>query len=146
MWIATGGYCGFFPLAPGTVGSAVAIFPAFLLSLVPASVGWVLLGIVCLVSVWAADRAETISGCDDPGFIVIDEIAGMMVTLFGHPFTIGIVLVGFFLFRILDVLKPFPIGFLESKVPGGAGVVVDDVAAGILGNGLLHVAVMCRLL
>ncbi len=101
---------------------------------------------VCLVSIWAADRAETISGCDDPGFIVIDEIAGMMVTLFGHPFTIGIVLAGFFLFRILDVLKPFPIGLLEKKVPGGAGVVVDDVVAGMLGNGILHLAAMCHLL
>ncbi len=87
-----------------------------------------------------------ISGCEDPGFIVIDEIAGMMVTLFGHPFTIGVVLAGFVLFRILDVLKPFPIGFLEARVPGGAGVVVDDVAAGIFGNGILHLAAMCHLL
>lgn len=146
MWIATGGYCGFFPFAPGTVGSAVALLPAFLLSLVPPSAGWLLLLIVCIVSVWAADRAGMISGCEDPGFIVIDEIAGMMVTLFGHPFTIGVVLAGFVLFRILDVLKPFPIGFLEARVPGGAGVVVDDVAAGIFGNGILHLAAMCHLL
>lgn len=146
MWIATGGYCGFFPFAPGTVGSAVALLPAFLLSLLPSSAGWLLLLIVCIVSVWAADRAGMISGCEDPGFIVIDEIAGMMVTLFGHPFTIGVVLAGFVLFRILDVLKPFPIGFLEARVPGGAGVVVDDVAAGIFGNGILHLAAMCHLL
>jgi phosphatidylglycerophosphatase A len=81
-----------------------------------------------------AAAAQNLMNRSDPGCIVIDEIAGMMIALLGLPFNWVIVAVGFIFFRILDVLKPFPIGRLEQRLSGGVGVVIDDVAAGIMAN------------
>lgn len=145
IWIASGGYCGFFPFAPGTIGSVAALPFAFLLSGLSTAAACIALILFSGMAMWVADQAESISGCSDPGFIVIDEIAGMLFTLLGLPFGLRIVLAGFILFRIMDVIKPFPIGYLESKIPGGAGVVIDDVVAGILCNGILWILVACHL-
>lgn len=138
IWMATGGHCGFFPFAPGTVGSLAALPPAFVISFLSTTAASAVLILFSIFSMWVADQAELISECRDPGFIVIDEIAGMMFTLLGLPFELRIVVVGFVLFRIMDVIKPFPIGYLESKIPGGAGVVIDDVLAGIFCNVMLR--------
>ncbi len=138
IWMASGGHCGFFPFAPGTVGSLAALPLAFGISFLPTTAAGVVLILFSVFSMWVADQAESISGCSDPGFIVIDEIAGMMFTLLGLPFDLGIAVAGFVLFRIMDIIKPFPIGYLESKIPGGAGIVIDDVLAGIVCNVLLR--------
>ena len=89
---------------------------------------------VIALAVWLANSSEKLLGRKDPGCIVIDEIAGMLVTLAGLPFTFFTAATGFVLFRILDIFKPFPIRMLERRVPGGAGIVIDDIVAGIIGN------------
>lgn len=126
--IATAGGAGFAPFAPGTAGSLLA---ALLLWLIPFSqvlLGAALLG-VTLAGIWAGGRIERLSGQKDPGLIVIDEVAGMMLAVVALPRTLGVLLVAFFCFRVLDVLKPFPVREAQS-LPGGLGVVVDDLVAG----------------
>jgi len=139
MFLATGFYIGNIPVAPGTFGSLLGLPLCFSLTGISASsaVLWTLLFI--LFAVWIADAAEKILKQNDPGCIVIDEIAGMMVALVGLPFNPITVVIGFIIFRILDILKPFPIRDLDKRIPGGLGVVADDVAAGILTNLLLRV-------
>jgi phosphatidylglycerophosphatase A len=88
---------------------------------------------------WIAHAAENILKAKDPGCIVIDEIAGMILTLTGLPFNMMTIILGFVLFRALDIWKPYPIRFLERNLSGGVGVVMDDVAAGILSNLVLRI-------
>ena len=138
MFLATGGYVGNIPVAPGTFGSLLGIplcYGFAQISLPLAIIGTI--GLIA-VAIWIAQLAEGISGQKDPGKIVIDEIAGMVVTLIGVPFQLASVLIGFSIFRALDILKPFPIRSLERRIKGGAGVVLDDVVAGIFGNILVR--------
>ena len=86
-----------------------------------------------------AHDAEKILKKNDPGRIVIDEIAGLMVTLFGLPFNAVYALAGFVIFRFFDILKPFPIRLIEKKLSGGTAIVMDDVVAGIFSNLVLRV-------
>ena len=86
-----------------------------------------------------AHDAEKILKKNDPGRIVIDEIAGLMVALFGLPFNAVYALAGFAIFRFFDILKPFPIRLIERKLSGGTAIVMDDVAAGICTNLVLRV-------
>jgi phosphatidylglycerophosphatase A len=141
MFLATGFYIGNLPFAPGTFGSLIGLPLCFALtgiSLAPAMLGTLFF---ILFAVCIADAAEKILKQSDPGCIVIDEIAGMMVTLIGLPFNPITVLIGFIIFRILDILKPFPIRNLDKRIPGGLGVVADDVAAGIIANLLLRIII-----
>jgi len=91
------------------------------------------------LAVWIADVAAKTLKRKDPGCIVIDEIAGMVVTLIGLPFNLTTAVTGFILFRILDILKPYPIRILDKRVSGGLGIVADDVAAGIFANALMRI-------
>jgi phosphatidylglycerophosphatase A len=139
IFLATGFYIGKLPLAPGTFGSLIGLPLSFALagiSLGPA--------ILCtltfsLFATYIADTTEKLLKQKDPGCIVIDEIAGMAVTLIGLPFNLITVVIGFVIFRILDILKPFPIRNLDNRIPGGLGVVADDLAAGIIANLLLRI-------
>ncbi|MBI5593870.1 MAG: phosphatidylglycerophosphatase A [Deltaproteobacteria bacterium] len=142
MYLATGCKSGYSPVVPGTAGSLVALVPCGLLSLLPLPVSAVFLIAFIVLSIWAAELAEGIVGQKDPGCIVIDEIAGMMVTLLGIHFTWQSALAGFFIFRIMDIFKPFPIRYLERTIPGGAGIVVDDVAAGVAAHLVLRLLLM----
>lgn len=138
MFLATGFYAGNIPFAPGTFGSLIGLPLCFVLagmSAAPAMVGTLLF---IFFAVWIADAAEKILAQSDPGCIVIDEIAGMATTLIGLPFNLITVVIGFIIFRILDILKPFPIRNLDKRISGGLGVVADDVAAGIIANLLLR--------
>ena len=138
MFLATGFYIGNIPFAPGTLGSLIGLPLCFALagiSLMPAMLCTLFF---IFFAVRIADAAEKILKQNDPGCIVIDEIAGMMVTLIGLPFNPITVLSGFVIFRLLDILKPFPIRNLDKRIPGGLGVVADDVAAGIAANLLLR--------
>ncbi len=139
MFLATGGFVGNIPIAPGTFGSLLGLPLCYVLAKISLSLA--ILGAVALivVAIWIAQLAETITKQKDPGKIVIDEIAGMAVTLIGIPFHLTSVVIGFFIFRALDILKPFPIRSLERRISGGAGVVLDDVAAGIYGNILMRI-------
>jgi phosphatidylglycerophosphatase A len=139
MFLATGCYIGKLPVAPGTFGSLLAIPACFLVAGLPlAATSCIILAFIGM-AVWVADAAETILKTQDPGCIVIDEVAGMMVTMAGIPANWMTVTAGFVIFRIIDIIKPFPIRTAERYVPGGAGVVLDDVIAGIMGNVLLRI-------
>ena len=122
------GYC---PLAPGTVGTLAAIPLFLILSLLPLWLYLCFLFVLALLACWAAGRAETIFGDQDHQAIVIDEVVGFLVVMIALPLTWHSLLAGFILFRAFDVIKPPPIRFLERKVQGGYGVVLDDVFAAL---------------
>jgi phosphatidylglycerophosphatase A len=86
------------------------------------------------LAIWISNAAERTLKRKDPGCIVVDEITGMVVTLIGLPFNLTTAVIGFIIFRILDILKPFPIRVLDKRLSGGLGIVADDVAAGIFAN------------
>jgi phosphatidylglycerophosphatase A len=138
MFLATGFYIGNIPFAPGTFGSLIGLPLCFALAGISAAAAMLWALFFILFAVWIADVAEKILEQNDPGCIVIDEIAGMVVALVGLPFNPITVVIGFILFRILDILKPFPIRDLDKRIRGGLGVVADDVAAGIITNILLR--------
>ena len=127
--IASSAGAGYFPVAPGTAGSLVA---AVGLWLIPFSrVGlWAALAAVIAVGIWASHRVEEVLGRKDPGVIVIDEVAGMMVAVLLLPRTPGVLLWAFLLFRLFDIWKPFPAREAQA-LRGGLGVVVDDLVAGV---------------
>jgi len=131
---------GFMPKAPGTFGSLAAI-PLWALSFYwNISWQWAAFAGIFLISfsIWISSQAEKYLGEHDSGHIVIDEVCGMFVTSIALPFQWPWILVAFILFRILDACKPWPINLLDEKLPGGFGVVMDDVAAGVIGCGALH--------
>ncbi len=136
--LASGLYSGFLPKAPGTFGTVVAVL--FYLLLHMAFSGWsyvAAVAIFILAACIVAGRAERMWGQKDCQRIVIDEWAGFLTTMAAVTPTLFSVCAAFLLFRFFDVLKPFPIRYLE-RLPGGAGVVADDVGAGIYGCGVLH--------
>ncbi len=139
--LANGGGIGNIPFAPGTFGSAIAIPLCFLLSRLSLAAAIPCVILFILFAIGVAGRAEKLLNKKDPGCIVIDEIAGMLVTFLGLPFDMVTALAGFLLFRVFDILKPFPIRWLERRLPGGFGVVMDDVAAGVCANAALRICV-----
>ena len=138
LLIATAGGAGYSPVAPGTAGSAVT---ALLLWLVPFSRTGLMLFLVAVVVVgtWAAHRAEPVLGGKDPGAIVIDEVAGMALSVLVFPLTVPVLVAGFFLFRLFDVVKPPP-AHGSQKLRGGVGVMIDDLIAGAYALAVLGAA------
>lgn len=141
--IATWFGCGFFPIAPGTVGSAAALGLAWIVQLrwnyQPL---WLLLPTALLVlpGIWAADVASKSRNLLDPGLVVVDEVLGQWITLAGATFlNWKSFLLGFLLFRIFDIWKPYPVRNLEN-LPGGTGIVADDLMAGVYGGIVLMTA------
>ncbi len=134
--IATVGGVGYFPLLPGTAGSVVGLALSWLLRGDPAhqAIG---AAAVAGLGLWCAGPAARAMGKTDPGPIVIDEVAGMMVALAALPVTWELYLIGFVLFRFLDVLKPPPLRQLE-RLPGSWGIMLDDLAAGLAANLILR--------
>ena len=127
--IASGAGAGYFPVAPGTAGSLVAAVGLWLIPF--SSVGlWAALAAVVVAGIWASHHVEEMLGRKDPGVIVIDEVAGMMVAVLLLPRTPGVLLCAFLLFRFFDIWKPFPAREAEA-LRGGFGVMVDDLIAGV---------------
>ncbi|MFQ6091213.1 MAG: phosphatidylglycerophosphatase A [bacterium] len=135
-FVATVAYVGYTPLAPGTAGSAVA-----------AAIYWALPGQnvtarnvavvpLVLIGIWASARAERVYGPDAPQ-IVIDEFAGFFVAVLLLPKSWAVVILGFLIFRLFDIVKPFPIRLTE-RLRGGVGVMADDLLAGVYTNLILH--------
>ncbi|MFH0925818.1 MAG: phosphatidylglycerophosphatase A [bacterium] len=127
--IATGLYAGYFPFASGTFGTLVGIILFLIISRFSSGLYLVLVVSLFLVGVGVSTQAEIIFGQKDSGYIVIDEIVGFLVTMMFVPNKIGYILVGFFFFRLFDVLKPYPARAME-KINGGFGIMLDDVFAG----------------
>lgn len=125
-------------MAPGTAGSLVGLGIVVLLIPVPPLYYIGLLLLIIALGWYCSGKVEQATGIKDHPTIVIDEIAGMLISAFGLPHQAGYLAGAFFLFRILDVLKPFPADWLERKIPGGGGIMLDDVAAGIYTNLLLQ--------
>jgi phosphatidylglycerophosphatase A len=141
MFLATGGYVGHAPFASGTFGSLVGLPIVYGLSKTSGTVALICVIVLVFGAVWVAHHAEKALNAKDPGCIVIDEIAGMCVAMLFIPLTITTGLAGFFLFRLFDVIKPPPVRQMERKLHGGWGVVMDDVAAGIMANIVLRLGI-----
>jgi phosphatidylglycerophosphatase A len=130
--------CGYVPYAPGTAGTLGAI-PLYLL-LRPHGM-YAVLGaafVLTVVGIWAADIVAKDSGLKDPQLVVIDEVAGVLCTLAVAPPTWAGLIVGVVLFRIFDQFKPWPARAAERKLPGGYGIVLDDIAAGAWGAAIME--------
>ena len=134
LFLASGLFLGLIPFAPGTFGSLLGIPLHWLLGHLPISLGICSLGFVILISVWISSRAELLLGNKDPSQIVIDEVVGMAVALAGAPIEPSLIVVAFIFFRFFDIWKPFPIRYIDKSFPGGWGIVLDDVAAGVMAN------------
>jgi phosphatidylglycerophosphatase A len=135
--IATGLGSGYSPFAPGTAGSAVGLLLFWPLHKAPAMIQVAAVAILFLVGVAASTRVARGLGIEDPGIVVVDEVVGMWTSLLFLPFTPATAIAGFVLFRIMDVFKPYPARQFES-LPGGWGIMADDLMAGIYANLLLR--------
>ena len=130
---ATGFGSGYSPFAPGTAGSALGLVFVWGMSALNLAGQIVAVLVVTAAAMIAADIVAKSLGLKDPGLIVADEIAGMMVTMLAAPFTTKSVVLGFILFRIMDVVKPPPARQFEH-FKGGVGIVADDLMAGVYAN------------
>jgi phosphatidylglycerophosphatase A len=129
------GGAGYAPVASGTVASAITLLVLWLVPFSRVAL-FCFFGTVTIVGVWAAHRAEQVLGGKDPHAIVIDEVAGMTLSVLAFPLTPPVLGVGFCLFRLFDVVKPFP-ARLSERLPGGVGVMADDLVAGLYALGVL---------
>ncbi len=129
---------GFFPKGPGTAGTLAAIPFVLLLSWAGPLIYMAAEIILLPLAVLAAQIYEDDEGGHDHKEIVIDEVLGFLITMTWLPMTWKSMLVGFLLFRVLDIFKPFPIGYLDKEIRGGFGVVIDDVAAGVIASIVLQ--------
>jgi len=145
IFVATGAYSGYSPVAPGTAGSVVGLVVIWLLF----GPLWMHSPALCLtvfaiafaISCWISDRAEKIFDTHDDSRIVIDEVLGMAATMFGNPLSFPWLMLGFLLFRLADVIKPWPANVIDHRMRNGAGVMLDDLAAAIYANIVLHLIV-----
>jgi phosphatidylglycerophosphatase A len=136
VWVATAFGVGYAPVASGTFGSAAGLLLWAVLPAVPVAQAAAILALFVLGS-WSGSIAERHFGRTDPGQVVIDEVMGMLVTLFMNPVGWRGALAGFLLFRIADIVKPYPANRLE-RLPGGIGVMADDAMAAVYANLVLR--------
>lgn len=140
--LATWFGCGYFPWAPGTVGSLASLFIAVAVDFYLGGTRQFLFGIIFILfmpAVWAATKTAEITGKKDPGLVVVDEVLGQWVTLLGaSSFKTGSFITALILFRLFDIWKPWPVRQLEH-LPRGYGIVADDLAAGIYGALILYI-------
>jgi phosphatidylglycerophosphatase A len=134
LFIATCGYLGYVPVAPGTFGSAAGLAVFFLVrSTGSTMVEVAAIAVLFALGIWSGTVAERHFGGIDPAPVVMDEVVGMLITLAFLPVSVTGAIVGFLVFRVLDVLKPWPSAGFEH-LPGGLGVMADDGMAAIYGN------------
>lgn len=131
MTLATGFGLGYLPKAPGTWGTLLALPIHYLIVQLPMQGYVAALGIIIIIAVVSAGSAEKIIDKPDPGIVVIDEVAGMLIAMIALPAHPLAWLLAFILFRIFDILKPFPVNFFDQRFHGGLGIVLDDLMAGI---------------
>jgi phosphatidylglycerophosphatase A len=139
--VATALWSGYFPIAPGTVGSAVGLVLFVPLLRLSPALQLAAVAALFIAGVVASTRVARGVGIEDPGIVVVDEVLGMWTSLLFLPFTPATAVAAFFLFRILDVFKPYPARQLES-LPGGWGIMSDDLIAGVYANLLLRAGLL----
>ncbi len=137
--IGTAGGAGYAPIAPGTFGSAVGVIVYWFTRHQPFALQFGIVVGVTLVGTWAASIVARHYGREDPGQVVVDEVAGQLVTYLGTGANGAGAVVGFLAFRLFDIIKPWPANRLE-RLPGGVGIMADDLMAGVYGNLLLQIA------
>jgi phosphatidylglycerophosphatase A len=130
-FLAFGFGAGLSPKAPGTMGTLVAVPLFLLLANLPVYAYLAIITAAFLAGIYLCGRTASDLGVHDHGGIVWDEFVGYWITMILVPVTWYWVLAGFVLFRVFDILKPFPIGWLDKKVGGGLGIMIDDVLAGV---------------
>jgi phosphatidylglycerophosphatase A len=139
-FVSTFFYIGYFPLIPGTAGSLAGVL-IFLQIKNHLSAHILILGILLILGFLCSGRAEKLLGKKDPSCVVIDEVCGMLLSLLFLPYSIKLAIIAFFIFRILDTLKPFPVGRLE-RLRGSPGIMCDDIFAGFYTNAILQAVVI----
>jgi len=139
-FLALGFGAGLAPRAPGTVGTLVAVPLAWGLAALPNAAFWTLLVLAFLLGTWVCDRVGRRLGVADHGALVWDEFVGYWISVAFLPVQWGWFIAAFVLFRLLDILKPWPIRALERRVAGGLGVMLDDLVAGALAGAVLWLA------
>lgn len=131
-------YSGLSPKAPGTCGSLATLpFVYALMYWNGATAVLIFAIIIAIAGAFAANAYAKVVGKKDPGLIVIDEVAGQAITLLAAGTNIWLYLIGFILFRIFDITKPWPVSWADQKVKGGLGIMLDDVLAGMIAGGIL---------
>ncbi len=149
VWLASVGGLGFSPRAPGTVGSLPALLILWFSGATGLETQWLMCGLLFLVGWWASHRTGLLWQISDHPAIVIDEVVGQWLTLLialslvpqVMPLEITLAL-GFVLFRLYDVLKPWPVSWADRQLKGGWGVMIDDVVAGLLAGAVLTIATL----
>jgi len=129
--LVTGGGTGYLKPFPGTWGSALAVLLMALLGPWPLSLHLLLCLVVFLLGVWACNSTRQVFDSVDAPQIIVDEIVGMMITMVGIPMTFKWLVVGFFAFRFFDIVKPWPICWIDTKWKNDWGIMLDDVLAGL---------------
>ena len=131
LFVATAGYVGYFPIAPGTAGSAVGLVLLVAIRFFGSpELELGVLVVTVVLGLWASGVEERYAAREDPGLVVIDEVAGMLLTLLWVPLTWATALVGFLAFRLFDIVKPFPARDAE-RLHGGFGIMADDLIAAV---------------
>ena len=138
--LAFGMGAGCSPKAPGTMGTLLAVAVYLLLSRLPLPVYLAILTAVVLVGIWLCDQTARDLGVHDHPGIVWDEFVGYWITMWAMPVDWLWIVAGFVVFRVFDIVKPWPVSVLDKKVKGGLGIMVDDVLAGVMACATLHLA------
>ena len=141
--MASAGYAGFSPWGPGTVGTLVGVLVYFLYSPLPPLIYLLTTAAFFFLACWIAGKAEEILGKKDSPKIVIDEVAGYLIAMAWLPPSPACLASGFLFFRVLDIIKPPPLGWIHAKMTGGMAVVLDDALAGVYTNLLLRLILVC---
>lgn len=131
LLLATGAGAGYAPRAPGTAGTLVAVPLYLALAALPLPAYVAVTACLCALAVPICGRAAVVLGSADPGAVVLDEIAGFLVAMCAVPPGWAWVIAGFCAFRFFDILKPWPIAWLDRHLRGGLGIVADDLMAGL---------------
>lgn len=137
-WLATGFGAGLTPIAPGTLGTLVAVPLVWLLADLDLVAYLSLTAGLFIAGIWICGRTARDMGQHDHGGIVWDEIVGYLITMIAVPVTWYWLLLGFLLFRFFDIVKPWPIRWIDQRVAGGFGIMLDDLIAGVFAALLLH--------
>lgn len=131
FWVASGFGVGLAPTAPGTVGTFAAVIPFLFMHDLPLPIYLGIVAATFLIGTWAAGRVIKLLGREDPGLVVIDEWVGLWIALAALPGGLPWLAAGIVLFRFFDVIKPWPVKWLDENIHGGFGAMFDDAIAGL---------------